>query len=247
MSLANAVKGARHSGQEITWTDESGLAVDLTGATLTGFIQNQATGRIRVIDGDLDLVTADEGVFSWDYGVNDVLTAGKFIVQFVATYGDGSKEKTVINEDHEWTVSEAYDAISNGDVITMYIADTWNFTIHNLEDISSYEVLTLIVRSPSQLTDNDTLLYVRSDDGLIRIGGAAPAAASGGSLTIGTGQVTALISMSETAVLTPSQASSTKYRWYVKAFDITPNPDRALTLATGQFVLNAGGVLSVTP
>jgi len=104
MALAAAVQNARHTAQQITWTDDQGNAVDLTGATLTGYIRQN--GVTRVIDGVLALVTAVAGVFSWTYGTNDVGTDGDAEVQFVATFGDGTKDKTLISV---WRVHNALD------------------------------------------------------------------------------------------------------------------------------------------
>lgn len=104
MALAAAVQNARHTAQQITWSDDQGNAVDLTGATLTGYIKQG--GVVRAIDGALALVTAASGVFSWTYGTNDVATDGDAEVQFVATYGGGTKDKTLISP---WRVYNALD------------------------------------------------------------------------------------------------------------------------------------------
>ncbi len=87
MALADAVQGAKRPSQQITWTDEDGNALDLSGATITGRIRDETTGIARDIDGTLAIVTAASGIFSWDYGTQDVGTAGTFAVQFIATYG----------------------------------------------------------------------------------------------------------------------------------------------------------------
>lgn len=105
MALADAIQNARYAAQQITWTDADGNGVDLTGATVTGFIQD-ANGRIQAIDGTLALVTAASGIFSWTYGSNDVATPGDYLVQFVATYGGGQTDKTLL---YEWQVYEALD------------------------------------------------------------------------------------------------------------------------------------------
>lgn len=85
MTLLKAIQGARHTGQEITWTRDDGTPQNLAGATLTGTIQD-AAGDTRTIDGTLAIVTAASGVFSWAYGASDVAEAGEFLVQFKATY-----------------------------------------------------------------------------------------------------------------------------------------------------------------
>lgn len=104
MALAAAVQGARHTAQQITWTDDAGNAEDLTGATLTGYIKQ--SGAVRPIDGALDIVTAAAGVFTWTYGADDVATVGECNVQFVATFSDGLQDKTLISV---WHVYNALD------------------------------------------------------------------------------------------------------------------------------------------
>lgn len=103
MALADAVQGARYIAQQITWTDEDGTAVDLTGATLTGRKRHTRTGETAALDGTLTLVNAEAGVFSWAYGETDVAEAGRFSVQFIATFGTLA-EKTVAAR---WVVHEA--------------------------------------------------------------------------------------------------------------------------------------------
>lgn len=102
MALADAVQDARLLAQRITWQDEDGTAVNLTGYTLTGRIEPEATGIGRAIDGDLDLVTPASGLFDWTYGATDVGTAGKFLVQFIATSGENTK-----TFEAAWTVRRA--------------------------------------------------------------------------------------------------------------------------------------------
>lgn len=106
MALANAVEGARHTAQQITWQDENGTAVNLTGATITGYKKANSDGTITALDGTLTLVTAASGVFSWAYGAVDVGTVGKYKVQFIATYSDTTKDKTL---HHDWEVVDGYD------------------------------------------------------------------------------------------------------------------------------------------
>lgn len=105
MSLSSAVQGARYTGQRITWRDKDGDAQNLTGATLTGRLRNRETGVARAIDGTLTVDgDATEGVFVWAYGATDVSEAGKFDAQFIATYGGGLADKTMLER---WTVVEA--------------------------------------------------------------------------------------------------------------------------------------------
>ena len=103
MALAPAVKGATHTPQRITWSHDDGTAEDLTGATLTGTITDSA-GTTRAIAGALTLTTAASGIFTWTYSAADVATAGTYMVQFVAAFGDGTKDKTYKSG---WTVNPA--------------------------------------------------------------------------------------------------------------------------------------------
>lgn len=94
MSLSNAVQGARHSGQQVTWSKSDGSAYDLTGATITARLRNKETGAVIDSDGAFTLVTPASGIFNWAYGANDVANAGKFEVQFKAAYSDSKYDKT---------------------------------------------------------------------------------------------------------------------------------------------------------
>lgn len=108
MALADAVVGARYIAQQITWTDEDGTVVDLTGSTITGYKRLIGGSGAKVaLDGTLSLVTAASGIFSWAYGAVDVGVAGQYEVQFIATYGGGLKEKTL---KMNWLVHEALDS-----------------------------------------------------------------------------------------------------------------------------------------
>ena len=98
MALAKAVKDARHTRQLVTWLDGDGDALNLTGATLTGRLQDLETGTARAIDGTLVVVTPVAGVFSWQYGVLDVGTAGHFRAQFTATFADTLADRTLLED-----------------------------------------------------------------------------------------------------------------------------------------------------
>ncbi len=104
MALANAVQGARHTAQQITWKDADGAVVDLTGATITARIRAKALKTISFTsDGVFTLVAAGaNGVFTWKYSANDIATAGKYEVQFKAAYTDYDLTLTT-----DWEVLEA--------------------------------------------------------------------------------------------------------------------------------------------
>lgn len=105
MALADAVQGAKRPSQLITWTDQDGNAVDLTGATITARIRNTATGVAVVADGTFTLTSASAGIFRWDYGTTDVATAGFFRVTFTAAFASGTTPARTLSE--KWVVHEA--------------------------------------------------------------------------------------------------------------------------------------------
>lgn len=105
MALADAIQGAKRPSQLITWTDQDGNAVDLTGATITARIRNTATGLTVAADGTFTLTNASLGVFRWDYGTTDVTTAGFHRVTFTAAYATGTTPARTLSE--KWTVHEA--------------------------------------------------------------------------------------------------------------------------------------------
>lgn len=105
MALVDAVQDGLRPSQRLTWVDASGVAVDLTGATLSGIIRSRATGSARVIAGTLSITDATGGVFTWEYDAADVVDAGLFDVQFVASYSSGlTPAKTFVSV---WAVRES--------------------------------------------------------------------------------------------------------------------------------------------
>lgn len=105
MALASAVQHARKRAQTITWTDEDGTAINLTGATITGIIDRG--GVQTAITGTLALVTAASGIFSWTYSAADVAQAGSFHVQFRAKYSSDTLSE--ISYRTQWRVLPAFD------------------------------------------------------------------------------------------------------------------------------------------
>lgn len=105
MALANAIAGATRPTQVITWTRADGTAEDLTGATITGNLYNTSDFTTRAIAGTLSVTDGAEGVFSWAYDAADVVTAGRYRVQFTAAFGsDPTPARTTIQT---WIVDEA--------------------------------------------------------------------------------------------------------------------------------------------
>lgn len=99
--LSEAIAGATRPGQVVTWLRGDGTPENLTGATLSGKIRNEA-GVTRVIVGALTVTDAAAGKFTWDYAAGDVATAGTFSVQFTATFAEAPTiAKTMIGQ---WVV-----------------------------------------------------------------------------------------------------------------------------------------------
>ena len=105
MALAPAVQHARKRLQTITWKDDDGSAIDLTGATITGIIER--AGVQTAMTGTFALVTATSGIFSWTFSAADVAQAGTFFVQFRAKYS--SDKLSEISYRTQWRVLPAFD------------------------------------------------------------------------------------------------------------------------------------------
>lgn len=85
--LPNAIEGAIRPSALITWYQlGTTTPVDLTGATITGTIRDLETGVVRAIAGDLTVIDGVNGVFRWDYDLDD-LVPGVARVQFTAVFG----------------------------------------------------------------------------------------------------------------------------------------------------------------
>lgn len=104
-AISDALQGARHTAQTITWLDDQGNVKDLTGATVTARIEPQAGGAAQAATGAFTLVgDGSTGQFTWTYGQADVATAGGFNVQFKATFAGDSFD---LSRKVEWRVLEA--------------------------------------------------------------------------------------------------------------------------------------------
>lgn len=104
-TLAPRVQGAMRPSLQITWADEDGAPLNLTGATVTARIRNMATRVTTTSAGAFALVDAPNGVFRWDFDATDVAAAGEYQVQFTATYGLApTPARTFIAQ---WRITEA--------------------------------------------------------------------------------------------------------------------------------------------
>lgn len=98
------IQGATHTAIRITWLDAKRVPYNLTGATLSG--------RKRLVDaetgsdltGTFTLVTAASGIFTYQPSAEDVAESGIYDFQFIATYGDSTKDKTFTVR---WEIGEA--------------------------------------------------------------------------------------------------------------------------------------------
>ena len=109
MGLSTAVQGSNRRAQRVTWEDELGNPIDLTGSTVTGKKHpHDDASAVVAVDGTLALVAgvADNNEFDWTYGTVDIGTVGVYIVQFFATYADTTKEKSL---KEEFKVKDALD------------------------------------------------------------------------------------------------------------------------------------------
>jgi hypothetical protein len=95
MSRLSAVRGARAIVRDLPWQDSEGDPLDLTGATLSGKLHHIDSGLAQPIDGELTIVDAPAGRFTWALGEDDVAVAGDFLVEFDADYGGGLVEKSM--------------------------------------------------------------------------------------------------------------------------------------------------------
>lgn len=131
-------------------------------------------------------------------------------------------------------------AVAGGEV-TVYQSDTWRFTVTDaLLDLAGYEAIAFVVKMAEGQTDNEALLYVRSDTGLARIDGALPLLAANGTLTKTATSFSVLVALTETTTV-----DTGTWSWWLKGFDTTPAPDEGLTLATGTFTIKAAGLRAV--
>jgi hypothetical protein len=103
-ALADAVAGGLRPSQTITWTRADGTAENLSGATITARIRSREDGTARAAQGTFTVTDAANGVFRWDYHVND-LVAGKYTVQFNAAFGSSPTPARTIEAN--WTVHRA--------------------------------------------------------------------------------------------------------------------------------------------
>lgn len=87
--LPDLIAGSTRSTITLTW-ERDGLALDLTGCTLSGRMKNLSTRTARAMTGTLSVTDATNGIFTWDLSAADCV-AGEYLVQFCAT-SSGEKD-----------------------------------------------------------------------------------------------------------------------------------------------------------
>lgn len=129
----------------------------------------------------------------------------------------------------------------NGSTVTVYRNDTWDFTMTIAGVVlTSYEAVAFIVKSSENQADERAVLYVRSDDGLLRIGGEEADDAGAGSLTVDSAtEFTVHVDIDQTDVQRGG------YKWWLKVFETGTTPDEGYTRATGVFTVTNYGLRAI--
>ncbi len=89
MAVSPIIVGQTHVKISATWTDDTGAAVDLTGATISLVFNNGSSDRTGT--GTTAFVASTAGTFTYTYSVADVSTAANYTCQFTAVYADSTK------------------------------------------------------------------------------------------------------------------------------------------------------------
>ena len=105
-ALATVAQRSERPILSITWVHaDNTTGENLTGATLSGYIRDLATGADRPIAGTFALVTPASGVFSWQPDPTDVADAGVYQVQFQAVFGsEPTPARTAV---YDWEIAES--------------------------------------------------------------------------------------------------------------------------------------------
>lgn len=87
MSTLYLKKGDRLPKLQRTLYGADGLALNLTGATVSFSMRPSGSATLKVTDGACVLVDAANGIVRYDWGATDTDTAGTFVGEFRATIG----------------------------------------------------------------------------------------------------------------------------------------------------------------
>jgi hypothetical protein len=105
-NLTTIAQGSERPILTITWTHaDNTTGENLTGATITGYIKDLATGNVVEIQGAFAITDATAGVFTWTPDPLDVATDGAYQVQFSAVFaGEPTPARTAV---FEWEIVES--------------------------------------------------------------------------------------------------------------------------------------------
>jgi hypothetical protein len=105
-SLATIAQGSERPILTVTWCHaDNTTGEDLTGATITGYIKDLATGNVAEIQGTFAITDAANGVFTWTPDPLDVAVDGAYPVQFSAVFaGEPTPARTAV---FEWEIVES--------------------------------------------------------------------------------------------------------------------------------------------
>lgn len=85
----------------VTFTDDSGATLNLTGATLTLQIRNKSSGAVTSGAGSFVVTSASTGLATYSPDAADVAAAGEYEVRGVATIGG----KEVMTDWQYWEIT----------------------------------------------------------------------------------------------------------------------------------------------
>lgn len=124
-----------------------------------------------------------------------------------------------------------------GSTLTAYLSRTWTFTnVSAGSSVDGYETMVFSVKKdPAVDADTAAILRVHSDNGLERIGAAAPVDSGNGTLTFTGSSFTVQVEDAETDLT--SALGPGRYIWQLIGVDTTPTPDSSTTVANGVFVI----------
>lgn len=88
MAITPLIVGTTHTKISSTWTDDTGAAIDLTGATITLVFNNGASDRTGT--GTTAFIASTAGTFTYTFSVADAATAANYTCQFKAVFGDST-------------------------------------------------------------------------------------------------------------------------------------------------------------
>jgi hypothetical protein len=88
MGITPLFVGATHIPLAVTALDDSGNAINLTGATITARIYQNGTAAPGA--GTVVVVNATAGTFTYQFASGDLPAAGTYELQFKILFGDGT-------------------------------------------------------------------------------------------------------------------------------------------------------------